>query len=228
VLANYGLNKEEVNPLINRALAPQNSGQWVPGLMLAAVDYDDAFAARFIAIATGTNTPDNARGAAIKWLPWNRMQGGVTMLKSLLNDPDPKIWSPLASTIAGIYSSRRGVPGESQRPAEIFQPQEVRPLIERMLSSSNQEDWFYAVNLAGMSGDDALTPKLLALATTPHSAEQYNAICALALNRTDEGVKTLKTLLSDPDPGVSGAGRAGHTRSLRGAQRRAGPAAAGG
>jgi len=50
--------------------------------------------------------------------------------------------------------------------------------------------------LAELFGDDALTPKLVALATNREFSSHCNmAINALALNRTDEGVKTLKALL---------------------------------
>ena len=48
-----------------------------------------------------------------------------------------------------------------------------------------------------------LHAQLVALATNPSPHISSGAVYALALNRTDEGVKTLKTLLHDPDPKVS-------------------------
>lgn len=88
-------------------------------------------------------------------------------------------------------------------------------MIERLLESSKPEDAILALLLADEFGDDALTPKLVALAMNPGPAPKDSAsagdsarargaaMFALALNRTDEGVKTLKTLLNDPDPKIS-------------------------
>jgi HEAT repeat protein len=55
--------------------------------------------------------------------------------------------------------------------------------------------------LASRYYDDAFTPRLIAIAndTNSQTSVRAEAINALAANRTDAGVKTLKTLLKDPD-----------------------------
>ena len=47
--------------------------------------------------------------------------------------------------------------------------------------------------------NDRFNPRLIALATDAKSGVREIAISALAMNRTDEGVKTLKSLMDDPD-----------------------------
>jgi hypothetical protein len=87
VFSNYDFDKEEIKPLIERALAPQNSNQWWAAAALAnnaPIYYDDAYATRLIAIASGANTPDNARGAAIRALAFHRTDAGVKTLKTLV------------------------------------------------------------------------------------------------------------------------------------------------
>jgi hypothetical protein len=76
-------------------------------------------------------------------------------------------------------------------------------LLERMLVSTNMSDRIFGTSLAEQFGHDALTAKLVTLAMSPQEATRNSAIYALALNRTDEGIKTLKKLLNDPDPKVS-------------------------
>jgi hypothetical protein len=73
-------------------------------------------------------------------------------------------------------------------------------LIERLLASTNQalQLQLSGVILAKQFGSDALTAQLVALATNLSPYISGGAVHALALNRTDEGVKTLKTLLHDP------------------------------
>jgi hypothetical protein len=74
-------------------------------------------------------------------------------------------------------------------------------LIERLLASTDNA--LAGVNLARMFPDDILTPKLVALATNPQFTYRVNAIYALALNRTDDGVQALKTLLHGADQRIS-------------------------
>jgi len=79
---------------------------------------------------------------------------------------------------------------------------EIKPLIERSLAADHPQDWAAGAQLAQDFGDDAFTPRLIAIATTPGSDARGNAIFALAQNRTDEGVQTLKALMNDPDPKI--------------------------
>jgi HEAT repeat protein len=76
----------------------------------------------------------------------------------------------------------------------------VKPLIQHLMSSDNQISGVStAIELIGQFGGDEYTAQLIAIATNPGSNDRFSAIFALALNRTDEGVKTLKALLNDPD-----------------------------
>jgi HEAT repeat protein len=74
-------------------------------------------------------------------------------------------------------------------------------LIERLLASTDNA--LAGVNLARMFPDDTLTPKLVTLAKNPLFTYRVNAIYALALSRTDDGVQALKTLLHGPDQRIS-------------------------
>jgi len=79
---------------------------------------------------------------------------------------------------------------------------EVKALIERSLASDHPQDWAAGAQLAQHFCDDAFTPRLITIATTPGSDARGNAIFALAQNRTDDGVQALKTLMNDPDPKI--------------------------
>lgn len=50
--------------------------------------------------------------------------------------------------------------------------------------------------------DDAYTSRLISIATDPNKQARHSAIFALAYNRTDEGVKALKTFLKDHNEGI--------------------------
>jgi hypothetical protein len=208
LLESYKFHNEELKPIIERALAADNPGQWNCGAMLAGdTYYDDSFTDRLIAIATDTNTLGNTRAAkqsrlaARDALARNRTDAGVKTLKMLLNDPAPENWAPLgANILIGYWETNRM--GKRLHP-EDFEANELRPLNERLLASTNFLDNDVGLSLALHFGDDALTPKLIALATKPGFKLRERAVWALAYNRTDESVKTLKTLLSDPDPKIS-------------------------
>jgi len=201
LLEDYGCTKEEMKPLIERALAPDNQQDWVAGAGLAQQFSDDDFTARLIAIAT---TPRiNAQTAAIEALAYNRTDEGVKTLKSLLNDPHEKIWTPLAFAIENAYNYRHDSTGKPLRPDD-FTAKDFKPLIERMLASGQQNaDSIVGIRLIEQFGGDDFTTQLIAIATSPGNIARDTAIYALALNRTDEGVQTLKTLLNDPDPKIS-------------------------
>jgi hypothetical protein len=77
--------------------------------------------------------------------------------------------------------------------------EDLQALIERSLAPDNPQSWIAGALAAQQYADDSFTPRLIALATEPQNVARTQAIYALAANRTDEGVKTLKALLNDPD-----------------------------
>jgi hypothetical protein len=203
LLERYGFNRSELKPIIARALAADHSDEWASGAHLAFTScYDDAFTARLITIANDSSLPATTRGLAMEALARNRTDAGVKTIEKLINDSEPEVWSWVALAICnGCDRDKESPTGRHLQP-EDFDPKEIRTFIERMLASGKMEDQMRGVGLAEWFGDDALTPKLVALATNP-GVNRSTAIYALALNRTDEGLKTLKALLNGPDPKVS-------------------------
>jgi hypothetical protein len=214
VIEHYEFSHDELKPIIDAALGPRNAGEWYFGATLAAhCCYDDAFTSRLIAIAFDSNAPagigdivlggpprNSTRAAALEALARNRTDEGVKALKTLLNNPAPEIWEPLVVAIQHGYSRRINSPtGRRLQPRDI-EAKDAIPLIEGLLAYNGPYLPLDGVDFAVWFGDDALTPTLVALATKPGFACRANAIYGLALNRTDEGIKTLKTLLNDPDP----------------------------
>ncbi len=200
LLKDYGCTKEEMKPLIDRALAPDNEQDWAAGAGLAQQFGDDSFTERLVAIA---KTPrNNAQTAAIEALAFNRTDEGVKTLKGLMSDPHQNIWTSLAFAIENAYNYRRDATGTPLRPDD-FTAEDMKPLIEHLMSPDGQISGLdTAIGLIGQFGGDEYTAQLIAIATSPGNNARDSAIYALALNRTDEGVKTLKTLLNDPDPKV--------------------------
>jgi ankyrin repeat protein len=199
-LRDYGCTKEEMKPIIERALAPDNEQEWAAGAGLAQRFGDDAFTERLVTIA---KTPrNNAQTAAIDALAYNRTDEGVKALKELFSDPHESIWTALAFAIQNAYNFRRDTMGRPLRPDD-FTAADLKPLIQHLMSSDNQvSDVDTAIGLIGQFGGDEYTAQLIAIATSPGNFARDTAIYALALNRTDEGVNTLKTLLNDPDPKI--------------------------
>jgi hypothetical protein len=118
ILSNYGYtNKEDLRPLIERSLAADNPRSWQAGA-LAAQQYDsDSFTSRLIALATEPNNP--ARLQAIYALAANRTDESVQALKSLLNDPDPKIREQTEQSIHVAYTSRGIWQGRPLKPGDF-------------------------------------------------------------------------------------------------------------
>jgi HEAT repeat protein len=85
-----------------------------------------------------------------------------------------------------------------------FPKEQIRPLIRAALTSEHPDEWHGGVILAMSYPDDAFTARLIAIAQTAGSNARAEAIRALAFNRTDSGVKALKTLMDDPDPQILG------------------------
>jgi hypothetical protein len=206
LLGQYEFDKAKLKPLIERALAAENDdlGEWHNGAGLAdSAYYDDAFSGRLIAIATNASATASSRSAALYALAYNRTDEGVQALRSLLNDPDQKLWTPLAIALLNGLEPKVKTPTGRHLYPEDFDSADVRPLLERMLVSTNLTDRIFGASLAEQFGNDALTAKLVALAMDPQRATRDSAINALALNRTEEGLKTLKKLLNNPDSAVS-------------------------
>ena len=78
--------------------------------------------------------------------------------------------------------------------------EQIKPLIEVPLSPDHPAAWHEGALAAQQYADDRFTLRLVAIATDPESTARPPAIYALAFNRTDESVATLKKLLREPDP----------------------------
>ena len=205
VLLAHEFDKEKMKPVIERSLAADHPGEWRAGVWLALRYFDAAFNPRLIAIAGDSDARWDTRSIAMRVLTSNRTDAGVKAIKALLKDPAPEMLRPLFETIANGYSGQGAASTGSPLQVEDFNAEDMRPLIERLLASTNQvlQLQLSGVMLAKQFGSDALTAQLVTLATNPSPYISGGAVYALALNRTDEGVKTLKTLLHDPDPKVS-------------------------
>jgi hypothetical protein len=200
----HEFSNDEVKPVIERALAADNSAGWRAGVWLALRYYDDAFTAPLIAIANDATARWDTRSIAMRALTYHRSDAGVKAIKALLKNPAPEMLRTLYETIANGYAHLPAANESSLRP-EDFSAEDLRPLIERLLVSTNQvfQEPLSGALLAKQFGSDALTAQLVVLATNSSPDVKYHAICALALNRTDEGIKTLKRLLNGSDPNDS-------------------------
>jgi hypothetical protein len=76
---------------------------------------------------------------------------------------------------------------------------EIQPVIERSLEPANRAAWAHGALAAQIYGHDRFTARLVALASDPASGAQHQAMSALALNRNDEAIRTLRGLLAGPD-----------------------------
>ena len=89
---------------------------------------------------------------------------------------------------------------------------QMKQIIGRTLESDNNWEWVLGATLAAnVCYDDSFTARLTAIALHSNAShEPWNdsrgaALNALACNRTDAGLKTLKTLLNNPDRNLSSA-----------------------
>jgi hypothetical protein len=202
LLTDYGCNVVELKPLTERALGERNAGEWAFGATLALRScYDDSFTPRLIAIANDTNTPARIRGTAIQALGKNRSDTGVQTLRKLVDDPDPMILSHLATAILNGYDTNFPTPLERHLKPEDLVPKDMQRLMARLRNSSSPAAGMWLI-LAETFGNDSLNPELIALANNAGDRNRAGAIGALAFNRTDESVATLKKLLDDPDPNI--------------------------
>jgi hypothetical protein len=75
----------------------------------------------------------------------------------------------------------------------------MEPLIRRSLAPDSPQTWAAGAGAAQQYAADAFTSRLSAIATDPKANGRDQTIYALAANRTDESVKTLKSLQKDDD-----------------------------
>jgi hypothetical protein len=206
LLRELDFSKEELKPLIERALAPDNEPGWGIGAELAQKFGDDAFTERLAAVAALPRS--NARLAAITALAAHRTDAGVKALKSLLDDPYQNVWTTLAFALEN--GERDGI----LRPDD-FSSEDVKPLIRRFLAAGrNTSEIVTGVGLLENFGSDEFTPQLIALVNDPGNWAWQEAVYALALNRTDDGVKTLKSLLASTNQTAAEAIRYAYTNQL--------------
>ncbi len=189
----YGFTKDELKPLIERALAPDNEPGWAAGAQLAQKFGDNTFMPRLIAIAKIPR--GNGQTAAISALGAHRTDEGVKTLKSLLDDPHENIWTPLAQALQNGYHQGVLLPGD-------FTAQDVKPLVQRLMSDSRGGGVFTGISLLQQFGSDDYTSLLVGIATDSNQTGWQSAVYALAFNRTDKGLATLKSLLGSSDPQV--------------------------
>ena len=99
-------------------------------------------------------------------------------------------------------ASERGLAGGMQWILEQrgVTPDQFKPLIEASLAPERPGCWQEGALAAQRFCDDRFTARLIAIATDKDSKARTQAIHALAMNRTDESVATLKKLLDEPDP----------------------------
>lgn len=81
-----------------------------------------------------------------------------------------------------------------------FSAEQIMPLIDVSLSPANPDAWPQGAIAAQQYSHDRFAPRLIAIATDTNSNARSQAIYALAFNRTDESVATLKKLFVEPDP----------------------------
>ena len=193
LLQQYDFAPAHLKPVIERALAANNFGEWDYGASLAANSYyDDSFTARLVAIATDAAASVDTRGDALNALAQNRTDAGVKAIKTLLNDPDsgPEFCLRLAMAISRGYDDQLKTPtGRHLRP-EDFDAKDMKPLIDRLLSSGRAVDHSYGESFAKQFREDAAASKPASPATNPVFTNTNGAIPSSELIRTNEGVNT--------------------------------------
>ncbi len=80
--------------------------------------------------------------------------------------------------------------------------EELREVITKSLESSNGRTVRAGARAAAMYPDDSHTAQLIQVARDSESGGQLAAISALALNRTEEGVRALRGLIEDGDQDI--------------------------
>lgn len=165
----------------------------------------------------GTNTQwasNTELDDLIKRLTYTCSPDAVPELLKTMYEPSQGFWQaeallyyiPYSQEIKKAISevaSRRGLASNMQylmnKYGDEAREDEMKQYIGRSLAVDSPQTWMAGALAAQQYADDTFTPRLIALATEPKGAARMQAIYALTLNRTDEGVKTLKTLLNDPE-----------------------------
>jgi HEAT repeat protein len=80
--------------------------------------------------------------------------------------------------------------------------EQIKHVIARSLLEDRDPSWQTAASGATWYGDDRFMARLIAIAESPNEPARFQAIVAIANNRTDEGVVTLKQLIDAPDPAL--------------------------
>jgi hypothetical protein len=110
-------------------------------------------------------------------------------------------------------ATKRGLARCMQSVLEVLgcNEEEFKQIIRISLISDDPDILSGGALAAQTHPDDEHIPTLVAIATDPnrpdpnrsfYAIERHQAIRAIAYNRTDEGVKALRTLLEDPDSGI--------------------------
>jgi hypothetical protein len=96
-------------------------------------------------------------------------------------------------------ATRRGLASSTEYVRKQYDctKEEMKRVIGRSLASDNPQAWAAGALAAQQYADDAFTSRLIAIAMDPDSKGRLQAIYALAVNRTDESVKALRSLLND-------------------------------
>ena len=117
LLAEYGDIREEITPLIEQLLAPDQPQAWSEGVLLARVYSSGTFTTRLIAIA---NTPHcKSADRAMSALAANRTDEGVEALKALLNSSDHDISHNAEMAIREAYVSGNIYSGHPLKPSDF-------------------------------------------------------------------------------------------------------------
>src|SRR3954465_7619657 len=76
---------------------------------------------------------------------------------------------------------------------------QIKRVIARSLAEDGRPSWQTAASGATLYGDDRFMARLIAIAEAPDEPARFQAIVAIANNRTDEGVAALRQLIDAPD-----------------------------
>ena len=192
VLEHVGCTDAELAEVIRRSMA-SNDPNIVREAVLAAQSHPaDEYMPKLIAIATGSEPGGfGNRESAIYAIAYHRTDEGVAALKTLLNDPNPKIRDVTSNTIRSAY-----------RRHPVF-PEKVDEAFTKALVSL-ATDSAHARRFAGVWA--------IARTRTPDGVKAVKILladpnAAVPLAESDLGVRTIRDLLRDSDPNVRASTR---------------------
>ncbi|MDD2709970.1 MAG: hypothetical protein PHV34_18460 [Verrucomicrobiae bacterium] len=120
VLEPCKLSEEELAPLIQASLAPQNRGAWANGALAAQIHGRDEFVPRLAAIAADPTS--GARIQAIYALAMHRTDESVKTLKKLADDPDVRIRATTQQAIQRAFRYRGCAKGRPLKKEDFPDP----------------------------------------------------------------------------------------------------------